>query len=198
MEFKTIFYEADIFNYDLGRQLKNKFPKADWIEIENHNNIEQLRQKQNTEFAAMKKLLVVGIRKTHTYRKNQKVSDFLVPTKFSMVETLLNPERRGRTIARMSVNPPQIIADIEKGTSNLTARIRGLNLLCDAGYKTGLLIALVVMVDNWRAQYAELLDILAATLSEKVKKELVIEVIFMTYSYIHRAINNESSPVALG
>jgi len=65
--------------YELGKMLKNKYPDVPWIEIENHNNIEQLRSNSNKEFIKMKRYLIVGIRKTHKYVPNQKVSDFLVP-----------------------------------------------------------------------------------------------------------------------
>jgi spore photoproduct lyase len=34
-------------------------------------------------------------------------------------------------------------------------------------------------------------------LSQKVKNEVFFEVIFMTYSYVHRKINNEAFPEAL-
>lgn len=284
MDFKTIYYEPGIIDYDLGRELQNKFSDSTWIAIENHNNIEQLRKNPNTEFASMKRLLIIATRKTHNYKKNEKVSDFLVPytssgcsalclycylvchynkcsylrlfvnreqmlnklmktarnsptdltfeigsnsdlvlentitnnlvwtieefahckkgfitfpTKFSMVEPLLNLNHQGRTIARVSMNPEEIIADIEKGTSNLTNRIHAINQLCDAGYKVGLLIAPVIMVNDWKPTYVRLLDQLFDMLSEKVKREVVIEVIFMTYSYVHRAINNEAFPEAV-
>ena len=45
-------------------------------EIENHNNIEEMRKKSNTEF--MKRNLIIGIRKTHNFVSNHKTSDFLV------------------------------------------------------------------------------------------------------------------------
>jgi spore photoproduct lyase len=37
---------------------------------------------------------------------------------------------------------------------------------------------------------------LAERISEKAKKQLFIEIIFMTYSYVHRAINREAFPKA--
>jgi spore photoproduct lyase len=284
MDFKTVFYEPGIVEYELGQKLMNQYAGATWVQIDNHNNIEQLRKNPNTEFAAMKRFLIIGTRKTHVYRKNEKVSDFLVPftssgctatclycylvcnynkcsylrlfvnreqmlakliktakqsstdltfeigsnsdlvlentitgnlewaipkfgkqakgfltfpTKFSMVEPLLSLEHRGRTIVRVSVNPQEIITDIERGTSNLMGRINGLNKLCDAGYKVGLLIAPVVLVENWKPLYKNLIRQLADSLNNKVKQEMVIEIIFMTYSYIHRAINNEAFPEAI-
>lgn len=53
------------------------------------------------------------------------------------------------------------------------------------------------MVEDWKRLYIELLDILYMSLSDKVKKEMFIEVIFMTYSYVHRMINNEAFPKAI-
>lgn len=69
--------------------------------------------------------------------------------------------------------------------------------MCDAGYRVGLLIAPVVIVDDWMTQYSKLIEQLSDELSNKVKKELFIEIIFMTYSYVHRAINNDAFPNAL-
>lgn len=284
MKFEKIFYEPSALDYQLGKYLKAQYPSSEWTEIENHNNIESMRQNPNTEFARMKQYLVIGTRKTHVYRKNEKSSDFLVPytssgctamclycylvchynkcaylrlfvnreqmldkliktakkadhdltfeigsnsdlvlentitqnlqwtieefgkqekgfitfpTKFSMVEPLLSLNHRGRTIARMSVNPEEIIQEIERGTSSLEHRINAINQLCAAGYKIGLLIAPVIMIENWQELYLKLLNHLYEALSDKVKKEMIIEVIFMTYSYIHRAINNEAFPEAV-
>lgn len=284
MDFKTVYYEPGILDYALGQQLRQQYAQATWIEIANHNNIEELRKNPNTAFPAMKRLLIVGIRKTHVYRENEKVSDFLVPftssgctatclycylvcnynkcaylrlfvnreqmldklihraqqssndltfeigsnsdlvlentitgnltwaiptfakaekgfltfpTKFSMVDPLLDLDHRGRVIARMSVNPQEIIAQIEGGTAHLKARIEALNKLGEAGYRVGLLIAPVVLVENWKPLYQQLIEELADSLSLRVKQAMVIEIIFMTYSYIHRAINNEAFPEAL-
>ncbi|MEZ4357352.1 MAG: radical SAM protein [Eubacteriales bacterium] len=119
------------------------------------------------------------------------------PTKFDMVDPLLSLEHKGRTIMRMSVNPSEIIRKVEFGTSPLLERIRAINLMCEAGYKVGILIAPVILIDNWKKLYKELIIRLAEELSEKVKKQLFIEVIFMTYSYIHRAINKDAFPNAI-
>lgn len=44
--------------------------------------------------------------------------------------------------------------------------------------------------------YRELLEELEAGLSDKMKKTMFLEIILMTYSYVHRAINAEAFPVA--
>ena len=76
---QAIYFEKGIENYELGKQLMKKYKEVPNIEIENHNNIEEMRNKQNKEFANMKRNLIIGIRKTHKFVENHKTSDFLVP-----------------------------------------------------------------------------------------------------------------------
>lgn len=280
-----IYYEKSIKSYELGIALLKKYQNVPKTLIENHNNIEELRKKPNTEFSNLKKKLIIGVRKTHKYSPNHKVSDFLVPytssgctasclycylvchynkcsylrlfvnreqmlskiiktadastekeltfeigsnsdlilentitgnlpwtiqnfakskhgfltfpTKFDMIEPLIGINGIEKIIVRMSVNPESIINAVEFGTSRLNNRIRAINKLKDAGYKVGILIAPVIFVDNWKKLYSELIQKLADELSEKVKKDLFFEIIFMTYSYVHKAINEEAFPNAI-
>lgn len=283
MRFSEVFYEPDSLNYPLGIQLKEKYASLPWHSIENHNRIDEMRQKQNAEFARMKRYLIIGTRKTHRYTENHKISDFLVPwtssgctamclycylvchynkcsylrlfvnreqmmsrlcaasqkserpltyeigsnsdlllentitgnlewaipdfaengrgyltfpTKFHQVEPLLSLDHRGKTIFRMSVNPEEVIRKIELGASPLKERVEALNKMRDAGYPCGILIAPVILIDGWRPAYEELLDYLAENLSLQTKEGLTVEIIFMTYSYIHRVINREAFPNA--
>lgn len=280
---KAIYYEKESENYELGKQLLDRYHKQNipCIEIENHNNIEEMRKKQNSEFPSMKQNLIIGVRKTHKFTPNYKTSDFLVPytssgctamclycylvcnynkcaylrlfvnrermldkikkvanesdknlifeigsnsdmilentitgnlewtienfknqqkglltfpTKFDMVGPILPLDHKGKVIVRMSVNPKEIVRTIEVGTSPLKNRIKAINKLKNAGYKIGILIAPVILVENWREQYSELIKYLAENLTQEVKKDVFFEIIFMTYSYIHRMINQEAFP----
>ena len=114
------------------------------------------------------------------------------PTKFSYVDDLLPLEHKQKIIIRMSVNPEYIINNVEFGTSRLKNRVEAINKLVDADYKVGILIAPVIFVENWEKIYHELIIYLRENLSEKAKKETFFEVIFMTYSYVHNAINQEA------
>lgn len=118
------------------------------------------------------------------------------PTKFDMVDPLLTLDHQGKTLFRMSVNPTEIISRIELGTSSLTSRLDALNKMSLAGYPCGILIAPVILVGGWEKQYEELLTTLSERLLPGTLKGLSIEIIFMTYSYIHRAINSEAFPNA--
>ena len=116
------------------------------------------------------------------------------PTKFDMVDPILNLNHDGRIIIRVSVNPQEIIRSIEIGTSPLKNRVNAINKLKEADYKVGILIAPIILVDNWKEEYQKLIEYLSENLSEKVKNEVFFEIIFMTYSYIHNAINTEAFP----
>ena len=281
---KAIYFEHDIENYQLGKELMEKYKNVPKFEIKNHNNIEEMRSKSNKEFADMKRNLIIGIRKTHKFVENHKTSDYLVPytssgcvaaclycylvcnynkcaylrlfvnreqmlnkiirtiekaeknlnfeigsnsdlilentitnnlvwtienfkdsskgsltfpTKFDMVDDILELNHKGKIIIRMSVNPEEIINRVELGTSRLAGRIQAINKLKDADYKIGILIAPVIFVDNWKELYLELIQRLSIELSDKVKKNVFFEIIFMTYSYVHTKINEEAFPIAI-
>ncbi|KEZ86951.1 SPL family radical SAM protein [Lacrimispora celerecrescens] len=278
-----IYYEPESLEYELGQRLKEKYSTIPWIPIKSHNKIDELRTRPNSDFPAMKHHLIIGVRKTHNFVPNHKVSDFLVPytssgctamchycylvcnynkcaylrlfvnreqmlkkimdhgarseknytyeigsnsdlvlentitgnlawtienfsksnygfltfpTKFNKVEPLLGISHGGRVIMRMSVNPQSIITRFEPGTSGLDARITALNSMCDAGYRVGLLIAPIIMTEDWKDLYSQLIDTLSDRLSKKVREQAPIEIIFMTYSYVQNAINTEAFPQA--
>jgi len=277
-----IYYEPEILNYPLGKQLFEKYKDVEKIPIENHNNIPKLRANSNKDFVKMKSYLIIGVRKSLKWVPNNKISDYLVPytssgcaamclycylvcnynkcsylrlfvnreqiieniikkveksdndlileigsnsdlvleemftgnltytikefvsktskgkltfpTKFSMVDSILNLRHDKRIIPRMSVNPKSIIQKIELGTSNLDERINAINKLVDADYHVGILIAPVIFIENWKKLYKDLIVYLNKKLSDKAKETIFFEVIFMTYSFVHNAINTEAFP----
>ena len=42
---KAIYFEKEIINYPLGQHLMKQYKETPKIEIENHNNIEEMRKK---------------------------------------------------------------------------------------------------------------------------------------------------------
>ena len=93
--------------------------------------------------------------------KNSPKGHLTFPTKFDMVDDILNVDHQGKVTVRMSVNPELIINRVEFGTSRLKERIDAINKLKEAGYKIGILIAPVIMVENWKELYFELIKQLA-------------------------------------
>ncbi len=284
INFDAIYYEPAVLDYELGQILREKYHTLPWIEIESHNRIAALNATANKNFPILKQHLILGIRKTHKYVENHKVSDWLVPytssgcramclycylvcnynkcsylrlfvnrdqmmqrllkfdfsapipqtfeigsnsdlvlenaitdnlswtietfaregkgkltfpTKFDMVQPLLNLNHNGKTIFRMSVNPDEIIRKVEFGTSSLSDRIQALNSMADANYPVGLLIAPVILIPGWEKMYDQLIDCLSDQLSSKIKSTGFIEIILMTYSFIHTAINHDAFPNAI-
>ena len=53
--FDAIYYEENILNYPLGIELMEKFKDLPKFKIENHNNIEEMRKKENKEFPRLKR-----------------------------------------------------------------------------------------------------------------------------------------------
>ncbi len=279
-----IYHEEGVENYKLGKELFEKYKDVPKVIIENHNNIEEMRTKENKEFAKMKKNLIIGTRKTHKFVENHKVSDYLVPytssgctamcmycylvcnynkcaylrlfvnreqmlekiikvaeksdkeltfeigsnsdlilensitgnldwtikefaktkngfltfpTKFDMVDSICEIEHNGKIIPRMSVNPEKIINQVEFGTSRLKERVIAINKLKAAGYNVGILIAPVIFVENWQEEYENLIKYLKENLSPEAQKDVFFEIIFMTYSYVHRMINQDAFPNAI-
>ena len=76
-----VYYEKNVENYELGKRLLQQYRENSipCVEIENHNNIEEMRSKSNSEFRNMKQNIIIGVRKTHKFVENHKVSDYLVP-----------------------------------------------------------------------------------------------------------------------
>ena len=280
----AIYYEKNVTNYPLGKELLDKFKDIPKYEIESHNNIEEFRKKENKEFPNMKKNIIIGIRKTHKYVPNYKVSNYLVPytssgctamclycylvchynkcaylrlfvnreemlnkiiktqekseeelvfeigsnsdlilentitknliwtieefaksprgyltfpTKFHMVDDILCLKGKEKIIIRISLNPEKIINRVELGTSNLKQRIDAIIKLKKAGYKVGILIAPIILVDDYKTLYEELFVTIKNSIDESLLKDIFFELIFMTYSFVHNAINTEAFPNAL-
>ena len=126
--------------------------------------------------------------------KKAKKGKLTLPTKFAYVDDLLGLNHEKRIIIRMSVNPEYIINNVEFGTSRLKDRIEAINKLADADYEIGVLIAPVIFLDNWKELYHNLIVELQEKLNAKARSNIFFEIIFMTYSYVHNAINSEAFP----
>ena len=79
---KPIIYilnKSDLVEAKKIKELLEKYKDVPQFVIENHNNIEEMRKKENKEFPKMKRNLIIGIRKTHKFVPNNKISNYLVP-----------------------------------------------------------------------------------------------------------------------
>lgn len=85
-------------------------------------------------------------------------------TKFDHVGPLLDLPHRGRTRLRFSVNAATVARRFEGATSPVPARIAALGRVAGAGYPVGLTVAPIMPVGDWRAEYGDLFDAVAAVL----------------------------------
>lgn len=76
-----VFFEPDVEKYEQGRELLSRYGGMGipLVPIETHNKIPELRAMPDKDFGAMKRHLVLGVRKSLAYQPNNKTSDFLVP-----------------------------------------------------------------------------------------------------------------------
>lgn len=118
-------------------------------------------------------------------------------TKFDAVEDLLTANHNGHTQMRISINPQSIIRKVEFGTSSLKERITAANKMFEAGYKIGLNIAPIILQEGWEAMYKDMFMEVSELLLPRLKEQLFIEVIFMTYGLPNLYINTESMPKAV-
>ena len=118
-------------------------------------------------------------------------------TKFDAVDGLLTANHNGHTQMRISINPEEIIKRVEFGTSSLKERITAANKMFEAGYKIGLNIAPIILEEGWEAMYDNMFKEVKELLLPKLKEQLFIEVIFMTYGLPNFYINTESMPKAV-
>jgi len=118
-------------------------------------------------------------------------------TKFDAVEDLLTANHNGHTQMRISINPQEVIKRVEFGTSGLRERIVAANKMFEAGYKIGLNIAPIILQEGWETMYENMFKEVSKLLLPKLKAQLFIEVIFMTYGLPNFYINTESMPKAV-
>ena len=85
----------------------------------------------------------------------------------------------------------------EFGTSSLKDRITAANKMFEAGYKIGLNIAPIILEEGWEGMYENMFKEVKKLLLPKLKEQLFIEVIFMTYGISNFYINTESMPGAI-
>ncbi len=146
----------------------------------------------------LENLVTQDLKQNLTYfLTNTNKGNLTFPTKFHYIKPLLELSDTKRIIPRMSLNPQNIINRVEFGTSNLTDRLDAINKLSDYGYDTYILIAPIIITDTFKEDYSSLIYTIKENLSTKSKSHITFEIIFMTYSYIHRKINEEAFPKAI-
>lgn len=97
----------------------------------------------------------------------------------SFIKNVKNPEM---TRIRLSLMPEHHRAVLEMNTSKIESRLQAINKLVDAGFEVHINLSPIVVTDNFAAEYADLLSLVNNTLTDKAKKQLAYEIIFLTHS----------------
>lgn len=99
-----------------------------------------------------------------------------VITKFNDIDSFLDINHNKYTKFRFSINTRYIINKFEHNTANFEERIEAAHKIANAGYPIGFIIAPIMIYDNWKSDYKELIDELKSQL-ENYKEEITFELI---------------------
>lgn len=99
-----------------------------------------------------------------------------VITKFNDIDSFLDINHNKHTKFRFSINTRYIINKFEHGTANFEERIEAARKIANAEYPIGFIIAPIMMYDNWKNDYKELIDELKSQLGN-YEKEITFELI---------------------
>jgi len=85
-------------------------------------------------------------------------------TKTAAIETLEGLSPKGHTVISWSLNPPEVIRQVEPGTASLTQRIEAARRCQARGYWVGFHLDPVVWFNGWETAYETLINQLAASI----------------------------------
>lgn len=205
----ALYVERGAEAYPQCQELLERYSKLPLHWIDQHHKIEELREAPDSEFLRMKRYLVIGIRKTMKISGNNKSADFIVPWTSSGCTAscsycyLVANWFKGAYLRvfvnriRFSINPPELVRRVEIGTSPLLQRLAAANRIYHAGYRVGLNLAPIMLVDGWEEQYDGLLTLLGEHLDPDLLRSTFFELIFMTYGWANDRINQEAMPGVL-
>ena len=86
------------------------------------------------------------------------------------------------TRIRLSLMPEHHRSVLEMNTSKISERLEAVNKLVDAGFEVHINLSPIVVTSSFAAEYADLLKLVDTSLSDKAKKQLAYEIIFLTHS----------------
>jgi spore photoproduct lyase len=91
-------------------------------------------------------------------------------SKFDAVDNLLDLPHNNHTRCRISVNAAPVSGRFEGGTASVTSRLNALRRLAlprtegGGGYPVGIVIAPIMLIDDWQMHYSKLFDLISDAL----------------------------------
>jgi spore photoproduct lyase family protein len=109
---------------------------------------------------------------------------------------LLSWDPAGKARIRFSLMPPRAARVLDVRASPVEERIAAIDDFVEAGWEVHLNLSPVVVYEGWRADYAELFAMVDGTLSDRAKRQLAAEVIFLTHNEGLHEVNLRWHPKA--
>ncbi|AKL97159.1 spore photoproduct lyase SplB [Clostridium aceticum] len=117
-----------------------------------------------------------------------------VVTKFSNVDPLLDAKHHGHTRFRFSINSSHVIKNFEHNVDDLEERLKAAEKIARAGYPLGFIIAPIILHENWKKGYSEMMEKLHNYLSFKEKSTITFELIQHRFTMNAKKIIEERFP----
>ncbi len=99
-----------------------------------------------------------------------------VITKFNNIDSLLEANHNKHTKFRFSINAKYVINNFEHNTANYEERIEASKKIAHAGYPIGFIIAPIMIFENWKDEYKDLINKLKSQLKD-YNDEITFELI---------------------
>ena len=128
------------------------------------------------------------LRKTIEYFGQQELGRFRFVTKFTDVEGLVGAKHNGHTMIRFSINADTVISKYEHKTTSLAERVTAARKVIESDYPIGFIIGPVMLFEEWKKEYEEMLLELQRQLANHSNKEIHFEII--SHRFTARAKKN--------
>lgn len=124
-----------------------------------------------------------------------------IMTSFATKSSEINPfilgcKNPNKHRIRLSLSPEHHRQILEQNTSKTIDRLHAVSELVDAGFEVHINLSPVVVTENFIDEYTDLLNLIDATLTDKAKKQMAYEIIFLTHSEKMFEPINQSVPKA--
>jgi spore photoproduct lyase len=121
--------------------------------------------------------LTGSVKKAIEFFAQQEYGRLRLVTKFAYVDTLLDIEHNRHTKIRFSINSKYVVDKFEFNVSPLMERLEAAQKVYDANYPLGFIIAPIYYYENYKEEYAELLDMLRDKIKNPDNAEITFELI---------------------
>lgn len=117
-----------------------------------------------------------------------------VVTKFSNVESLLDAKHNKNTRFRFTINSNYVIENFEHNVDSLSERLTAAEKMARAEYPLGFIIAPIMLHDNWKSEYKEMIELLYSHMPLKEKSFFTFELIQHRFTMNAKKVIEERFP----